>query len=93
MLFRSAIASAIVEGKLSGRLYSETIPHDFLEAEQDTSASVLNPTEAEIERWAKEAAEEAENSRFIEWRAKEAIRAQFEFSCSVVAHGEPNDGL
>lgn len=72
-----AIASALVEGKISGRLFREEKPHDLLESNDDAiydaSHSVSNPTDEEIERWGEEIAAMQDASPFIKWRgAQEA---------------------
>ena len=66
-----AIASAIVEGKISGRLFREAIPHDFFALSDDGDHSVANPTAEDIELWAKETIAMDDASPFIKWRGKQ----------------------
>lgn len=69
-----AIASAAVEGKISGRLYHEVIPHDYLATDADIKQSLRVPSKKEIQRIAQVAADEDGRSTFVDWRVKQAAR-------------------
>lgn len=75
-----AIATAIAEGKIDGRLFGEIVPQIYLN-ERDEDFQREQPSMADYQRWADEAAETAdrdakrlEQSPFERWRRRAQMK-------------------